>query len=223
MKIIQFGGPEIHDVASIQSLATSLKALITDKVVVVTTAFGITAAHLERVVKAAFYQEEDPALYLDQVVNFHFNLVHEIIKDPAHSIFSEINNCFVELEWSLDEDAGKGYDFLHDQVVAMGEVLASKILSAALNEAGIANNWFDIRDCIQTDNTYGNAKVDVALTTQYIQEVIPNLFSKGPTVLITQGGIGTTSENFTTFLGPEAKETTCKLLSDGLGLVNAQN
>ena len=68
-------------------------------------------------------------------------------------------------------------------------------MSAYLNENKIENSWLDIRDVLQTDNNYREAKVNYDLTGKLIAERIPALFEK-KNFIITQGFIGATSENF---------------------------
>jgi aspartate kinase len=216
MKIIECGGPSFIDATALKAFAAHLQRNAPEQLIISVEAFGPTRALLEKAADAAFNQNEDAGVPLEAIVTFHFNMLHNLIENGDHPVFSELNNCFVELEWSLEDDAAKGFEFLYDQVVSMGTVLASKITSAYLNEAGFKNQWLDLRDCIQTDNAYTKAAADVSLSKKYIQEIIPTLFGKGTQFLVTQGGIGCTSENFTTTLGPDAFEQTLKLLSEGL-------
>ena len=69
-----------------------------------------------------------------------------------------------------------------------------------------------MRDFLQTDNTYREAKVNYELTEKLIGMRIPALFEK-TNILITQGFIGATSENFTTTLGREGSDYTAAILS----------
>jgi aspartate kinase len=216
MKIVKCGGPSFEDANALKAFASYLTQFSQEQIIVVVEAFGATRSLLEKAAAAAFNQDEDAGVPLETIVAFHFNMLHGLIENPEHPVFAELNNCFVELEWGLEDDAAKGFEFLYDQVISIGTVLASKITSAYLNEAGCKNNWLDIRDCIQTDNEYTKAQVDALLSKQYIQEIIPALFVNGTQVLVTQGGIGCTSENFTTTLGSDALAQTLKLLSEGL-------
>jgi aspartate kinase len=216
MKILKFGGPLVQDATAIKAKVSLLKNYGDEPLILVAEAFGQSKELLEKASKAAFYKESDAGAPLEAVVAFHFNLLHELMSDASHTVFAELNNCFVELEWSLEDDAGKGFEFVYDQVVSMGAVLASKVLSAYLNETGLKNTWFDIRDCIQTNNAYGNGHINEKLSRQYIEETVAELFEKENKLLITQGGLGCTSENFTTTLGPEGIQATLKVLADSL-------
>ena len=216
MKIVKCGGSSFRDADALKAFASHLQQHAHEEIIVVAAAFGETQFLLEKAAEAAFNQREDAGAPFEAIVEFHFNLLRSLIQNAAHPVYAELNNCFVELEWSLEDDAAKGFPFLYDQVVSMGAVLASKITSAYLNENGLKNKWLDIRDCIQTDNAYTKGKVDVSLSQQYIQEIIPALFVNGASLLVTQGAIGGTSENFTTTLGPDGMTQTMNLFIESL-------
>ncbi|MDQ7947362.1 MAG: aspartate kinase, partial [Pedobacter sp.] len=90
------------------------------------------------------------------------------------------------------------------QIVSIGELVSTKIIAAYLNLAGIFSIWTDARSYIKTDNNYREANVLWDKTNQEIQKHLPTLLDKG--ILITQGFIGGTSENFTSTLGREGSD-----------------
>lgn len=90
--------------------------------------------------------------------------------------------------------------------------MSTKIISAYLMNSDIANAWLDVRDVLQTDNTYREAKVNWELTEQLIKTRIPQLHASN-NIIVTQGFIGGTSENFTTTLGREGSDYTAAIFS----------
>ena len=94
----------------------------------------------------------------------------------------------------------------------MGETISTKIISAYLNEIGILNKWVDARGLIQTDNTYREGKVDFELTEVLITSQITPIL-KTIDIVVTQGFIGGTSENFTTTLGREGSDYTASIIA----------
>ena len=114
---------------------------------------------------------------------------------------------FVEIEWAIEDAPTSTYAYEYDQIVSVGELLSTKIVSAFLEQEGFANKWIDARDIIRTDNTYRNARIDWQLTQQQIAKYISN---NG--VFLTQGFIGCTTENFTTTLGREGSDFTAAIL-----------
>ena len=74
------------------------------------------------------------------------------------------------------------------------------------------NKWIDARGLIQTDNTYREGKVDFELTQALVRTQIEPQF-KIDNIIVTQGFIGGTSENFTTTLGREGSDYTASILA----------
>lgn len=119
------------------------------------------------------------------------------------NIFDEVSNVFVELEWILEEEPSDDKDFIYDQIVSLGELLSTKIVTAFLSYDQIPCVWLDARSYIATDNTYREGTVDWAKTMEAMK-AIPNIASSA--IIITQGFIGCTSENYTTTLGREGSD-----------------
>ncbi len=214
MKIFKFGGASVKDASAVKNLAGILNQFIGEPLVVVISAMGKTTNSLERLCDAFYYKKENGAEVLEGIRKFHFDILDELFPDKKHFVFTEIHNTFVELEWAIEEEPTHSYDCEYDQIVSIGEVLSTKILSAYLAEAGLKNKWFDIRDFIKTDNSYREGKVDWTLTEQRVNEELVPFFQSGKEQLvITQGFIGVTSENFTTTLGREGSDFTAAILA----------
>lgn len=214
MKVFKFGGASVKDAAAVKNVAGILQRFPSDQVIVVISAMGKTTNALERLTDAFFYKKEDTAAVLEEVRNYHFNILNELFADKNHPVFTELHNTFVELEWAMEDEPTHSYDCEYDQVVSMGEILSTKIVSAYLNEAGVANKWRDVRDFIKTDNTYREGKVDWELTGQLVKEELLPFFASGnEKIVITQGFLGVTSENFTTTLGREGSDYTAAILA----------
>ena len=137
---------------------------------------------------------------LNYVKQFHDNILTELF-DKRHSIYDAVSNLFLEIEWAIEDDPRPDYSYEYDQIVSVGELLSTTIVSAYLKEIGIDNYLLDARDVVKTDNNHQEARVDWDLTTKLILEKVNN-----NQLIITQGFIGCTSENFTTTLGREGSD-----------------
>ena len=109
------------------------------------------------------------------------------------------------MEWLLHDKPVKSFDYYYDQVVCIGELLSTAIISNYLNAAGILNKWIDVRDIIRTDDNFRDAKIDWAFTNTRVQNAVSPLFNEYDLV-ITQGFIGSTDENESTTLGREGSD-----------------
>jgi aspartate kinase len=212
MQVFKFGGASVKDAASVKNVAALLKRYANESTIVVISAMDKTTNVLEALTKAYFYKEGDIDSIFKSLQSFHINMAEVLLKENKHQLLNELANVFVELQWILEEEPDYTYNFHYDQIVSQGEILATKIVAAYLNEQGLINKWIDARGIIQTDNTYREAKVDYELTEELVQNQLLPLF-KEQNLLITQGFIGGTSENFTTTLGREGSDYTAALLA----------
>src|SRR5690606_1693307 len=107
---------------------------------------------------------------------------------------AQLHNFFTEVEWLLHDKPVRDYDYYYDQVVCSGELFSTTIVSAVLSEAGIKNEWLDVRDIIRTDNDFRAANIDWEYTAEKVRTIIGDAFSHCD-IAITQGFIGATAEN----------------------------
>jgi aspartate kinase len=108
------------------------------------------------------------------------------------------------MDWNKSPD----YNYVYDQIIGYGELVSTTIVSAYLNEVGVQNTWKDAREVIKTDNYYRTGNVNWALT----QKLISTQFSNSGLV-ITQGFLGSDSNNFTTTLGREGSDYTAAIFA----------
>jgi len=144
---------------------------------------------------------------------YHKKIMMDLFPSNAHPVFDLVNNHFVEIDWVLEEEPSKGYAFVYDQIVSAGELISTRIISAYLELTGIVNSWLDARDIIQTDNNYREGNINWDLTTSFCNNKIPALLSGNNSIVITQGFIAGTSENYTTTLGREGSDYTAAILA----------
>ncbi|MGA6118814.1 aspartate kinase [Sphingobacterium anhuiense] len=204
MQVFKFGGASVKDAESVKNSAHIISKYKVDALLVVVSAMGKTTNLLEDVTKAYHQNTGEAFEILEKAKAFHYNILSGLFEDSNHPIFDEIANCFVEIEWILEEEPQDSFDYLFDQIVSTGEIVSSKILAAYLNHIGVKSQWLDARNYIMTDNTYTEAQVNWEKTEAIIQAEIPKILSEY--IGVTQGFIGSTSENFTTTLGREGSD-----------------
>jgi len=214
MKVFKFGGASVKDAQGVRNVANVIAHFKDEDLMVVVSAMGKTTNALEQLTKAFCEQKEEKFQILNSIKSYHFDILNEIFDNKEHTIYKDVHNLFVELDWAIEDDQIKDYDFQYDQIVSLGELLSTKIVAAYLNELQVSIQWKDARDLIATDNTYREGKVDWNKTQENIKQ---NLFNEVETHKInrflTQGFIGVTSENFTTTLGREGSDYTAAILA----------
>ncbi len=211
LKVFKFGGASVKDAEGFINVGKILQNYKDDKIVIVVSAMGKTTNALEEVVKSYYAGDGKAAELLENIKNNHFQLISQLIPVSAE-IMDDINDTFVEIDWILEESPHDDYDYAYDQIVSIGELLSSKILAHYLHYMKISSTWLDIRDVILTDNTYRDARIQWETTQTNAKNKIEPLL-KSANHVVTQGFIGSTSENFTTTLGREGSDYTAAILS----------
>ncbi len=214
MQVFKFGGASVKDAEGIKNLAEIVKLNFNEPLLIVISAMGKTTNALEKLTDSYFHQKDDIHEAFEEVKTYHFQILHQLFTDDKHPVFDEISNTFVEIDWIIEDQPVDTFDFIYDQIVSMGEIVSTRIVSHYLNFIGLKNQWIDARSYIQTNNTYREAKIDWAKTEHLIQKDLPQQLEKQ--ICITQGFIGNTSENFTTTLGREGSDFTAAIFASCL-------
>lgn len=209
----KFGGASVRDAASVKNAASVIQSLKEDKMAVVVSAMGKTTNALEKVVESHFKMDGRKQQLLDEIEKNHLNIIEELFPSGNEELKNTVHNFFTETAWALEEDSGKGYNFIYDQVVSAGELVSTSIVSAYLNHIGIKVKWADARNFIRTDETWREGKILWDETCKEIRQHIESDFSSGENIVLTQGFIGCTSENYTTTLGREGSDYTAAILA----------
>lgn len=206
MKVFKFGGASVTNVERIKNLAALVKEQPTDKLLIVISAMGKTTNALEKVAEAFYNGKRDEALQLfEQVKNQHLTTAKYLLVTHYLACEAQLKNFFTEVEWLLYDKPVREFDYYYDQVVCVGELLSTAIISAYLNECKIGNQWVDVRDIFRTDDNFRDASIDWAYTQQKVSEDILPLFET-TNIIVTQGFIGSTDENESTTLGREGSD-----------------
>src|SRR5690606_17227460 len=204
MQVFKFGGASVKDADSIRNIVRIVDSYKDEPLLIVVSAMGKTTNRLENLLDAYYHDHGSVTEIFDDVKRFHYSIIEDLFVDHSHPIFDEVANTFVEIDWIIEEDPQDEYDYLYDQMVSIGEMLSTKIVSAYLEDQQLPAKWLDARNYVHTDNTYRDAQVDWIKTEESIRRnIVPLLENYIP---VTQGFIGGTSENFTTTLGREGSD-----------------
>lgn len=216
MKVFKFGGASVSTVERIKNVGSILQNYSNDKILIVISAMGKTTNALEGVVKAFYKKEKEASLQLFQEIKRdHLEIANQLSDQPI----DQLNDLFTEVEWLLHDKPNGAFDYYYDQIVCIGELLSTCIISNYLNAAGIKNKWVDVRDIIRTDDNFRDAKIDWTYTNTRVQNAVAPLFHDYDLVL-TQGFIGSTDENESTTLGREGSDYTAAVFAN---LLQAQS
>ena len=206
MKVFKFGGASVNSIERIVNLGNILRSYPDEQILIVISAMGKMTNALEKVVEAFFEGKtrESHELF-GQIKENHLNTAKQLLVKNWVQTEKTLKDFFTEVEWLLNDKPVKEFDYYYDQVVCVGELLSTAIVSAYLNEMGISNIWVDVRDIFRTDDNFRDANIDWELTNAQVIENLLPLF-KDNQLVITQGFIGSTDENESTTLGREGSD-----------------
>lgn len=213
LKVFKFGGASVKDANSVKNVAEIIRSYKEERLVVIVSAMGKTTNAFEEVLSLFFNRSDKTFDKLEEIKQFHFQLCKELFQEDTHPIFADLHNTFVEAEWQLEDDPVGSFDFEYDQLIGLGEQLSTKIVAAYLAKVGLYNRWLDARDVIRTDNTYRKANIDWNETDRLIQDRFTRTQEK---IIVSQGFVGSTSENFTTTLGREGSDFSAAIFASVL-------
>src|SRR5688572_31608269 len=199
MKVFKFGGASVNSTERIQNVSHIMKFW-----------------SLEKVVDAFYHDRKEDALRLfEQVKQQHLTTAKYLLVTHYLPCEKKLRDFFTEIEWLLHDKPVRDYDYYYDQVVCIGELLSTAIVSAYLDESGVCNHWIDVRDIIRTDDDFRDANIDWEFTKTQVAEKILPLF-KNNNVVLTQGFIGATDENESTTLGREGSDYSAAVFANML-------
>ena len=224
MKVFKFGGASVSTPERIINTGEILKAYKGQKILVVVSAMGKTTNSLEKVVDAFYTGHKDEALrYFEQIKQDHLEIDKALQPSMearnSESQPSPLSDFFTEVEWLLHDKPVRDFDYYYDQVVCVGELISTGIVSRYLNNAGVSNQWIDVRDIIRTDDNFRDAQIDWEFTSARVNGMILPAF-ENTDIVLTQGFIGATDENESTTLGREGSDYTAAVFAN---LLNAES
>ncbi|WP_104734888.1 aspartate kinase [Hanstruepera ponticola] len=208
MRIFKFGGASVKDAEGVRNLLSVLNETGHSKTLIVISAMGKTTNAIEQVIDNYFNNKAALRSSIQDVRKFHNAILLDLFENENHNIFKAISTLFDELTAFFDRNKSPDYNYVYDQTIGFGELVSTTIVSAYLNEMGLKNTWIDVREFIKTDNYYRRANVDWEKT----QSLISKNFKQN-NLNITQGFLGSDSNNFTTTLGREGSDYTAAIFA----------
>ncbi len=209
MKVFKFGGASVRNALAIRQVAGIIQSYTNERMLVVVSAMGKTTNALERVL-AEFQAGKDFQKGLHLIQLFHEEILRELFH-PDHVVWKKVEEAINRIPEALTNNMG--YDQLYDQVISIGEVVSSIIVSEFLLAENLLVQWVDARNYIHTDATYREGNVDWEKTERLISTLEPLLQKK---ILVTQGFIGCSPDGFTTTLGREGSDYTAAIFASCL-------
>jgi aspartate kinase len=220
MKVFKFGGASVDSVSRIRFLPEILQRYKSEKLLIVISAMGKTTNALEKVANAFFSGRQSEAIGLfSEIKEQHLQISQSLGIINEHGFQLKTNEFFTEVEWLLHDKPVRSYDYYYDQIVCIGELLSTTIISFYLKTIGISSHWVDVRDIFTTDSQFRSANINWEKTSRQVTGQILPIFNE-ISIILTQGFIGSTDANESTTLGREGSDFSAAIFAN---MLNAES
>ena len=205
MKVLKFGGSSVGNAEAISKVVSIVTDSIkTEPVIVVVSAMSGVTDQLLMLAQSASQGNEAYKTIIQNIEQKHLDAVRALLPIQQQSgTLSMVKQLLNELEsnceglFMLKELSMR----MQDKIISYGELLSSKIISAAFESKGIKQQWVDSRDLIKTDSNYFNATLNKELTDKTIQAYFSLTDNNKFDLYMAPGFIASDKDDNTTTLG----------------------
>ena len=216
---MKFGGTSVGDAKAIGRVVEIVRGRLNQRPVVVVSAMARVTDQLLQMARAAGNGDRKTALTVARELRErHYNTAGELLGTALFTQFhSDLGTEFEDLEELLRgiSAVGELTPRTTDNVASFGEVLSSKLVSAAMSAHGIEATLVDSRDCIVTDGNFTRAAPLFEETNAKLGELVQPLIKLGR-VPVMGGFIGANRAGITTTIGRGGGDFSAAIVGAGL-------
>ncbi len=213
MKVLKFGGTSVANAQNIRLVKNIVADTVTDKTIVVVSAFGGVTDQLLDAAYLASVQNGDYKNVLKKLEDRHLATVKELIPIKAQSqVLSKVKSELNTLETLLEGAylIGEITPKLSDKIVSYGELLSSYIIGEFFLQEELDVVCKDSRELLKTYDNTGKASVNFDITNAncatYFSEV-PNK------IIVMPGFIASGETGNSTTLGRGGSDYTAAIVA----------
>ena len=224
MIVMKFGGTSVKDAEAVRRVVQVIGREARPRLVVVSALSKVTDALLET---ARLAEQGDAGGARRAVAALHRR--HEEMATLVRAterraeLLAAIDGIFEELEaivraLAVVEEVSPRSK---DAIVAFGELASSRVVAAALEDAGCPSRWLDARAVLVTDAQHGAALPDRGRTEERLRSKVLPLLAEGLAPVVG-GFVGATAAGLTTTLGRGGSDYSAALFGAGLSAEEIQ-
>jgi aspartate kinase len=221
---MKFGGSSVATAAALARVVAIVSAERRPRVVVVSALGGVTDALLALAARAAARDLDGAVDGLDAIRRRHAAIAEGIRGDADRQALV----AGLDAQWRDVDALLRAASLLKactpaasDAIVASGELASSRLVAAALIDAGVAARWIDARHVIVTDGRHQQASPVPPETAARLADVVAPLVARDE-VPVIGGFVGATADGVTTTLGRGGSDCSASLIGAGLGAAEIQ-
>lgn len=214
--VLKFGGTSVESAERIRALGAIVAGRVRQRrtVVVVSALAGVTN-DLVRAARLAAAADPEAERIIRELALRHTETARELASADELGVTLSLIESWRDDLRSLIHGVSLVRDCsprVLDAIAVHGELLSATIVAAALRGAGIPAEMIDARRVIVTDDAFGNAVVDRALTDPRIREVLRDR----AIVPVVTGFVAASADGSSTTLGRGGSDYTATLLGAAL-------
>lgn len=220
LEVHKFGGASLADPAAVRHAVAIIRDRSFPRIIVVSAMAGVTDLLFDVAAKSRAGDLQAAATVARALRERHHAAAKSLT--PAGAARTELMG-FVDGQISELETLAKGLSILkeltprtQDFLVARGERLSARLVTAALLGANVKTRYVDAADVIRTDDNFGNASPDLDATDALLRKALKPLLNQGITPVVT-GFIGSTRGGELTTLGRGGSDLTAALVGRAMG------
>jgi aspartate kinase len=222
MVVQKFGGTSVADPEAIRRLIDIVRHARTrdgrGPVVVVSAMSKVTDALLAIAAAAGAGRPGEALPRVDELRERHAASIRALVGGPAQAPLLE----HIAAQFDQLADIVRALAILRevsprtlDVVAAMGELLNSRIIAAALTDAGVPAEWVDARCAIVTDGEHTRANPLGPETNAALRKTVTPVLEAGK-VAVLGGFVGATLDGLTTTLGRGGSDYSGAIVGAGI-------
>ena len=223
MLVMKFGGTSVRDTEAVRRVIEVVGRETRPKLVVVSALAGVTDALLDVSRLAGEGRGEEARGGVRALRRRHESMAALVGRAERRAeLLAALDRLFDDLEAVVHalSVVGEVSPRSQDAILSFGELASSRIVSAALDDAGAAR-WVDAREVLVTDAQYGAAQPDTEATEARLRRLVRPRLDEA-SVAVVGGFVGATAGGVTTTLGRGGSDYSAALFGAGLGAEEIQ-
>ncbi len=216
MKVLKFGGTSVASADEIRSVGEIIQKTGDAPLIVVVSAMGGVTDTLLTSLNRAAARDESFRAEIERIRQRHHETIEQLIPEAERAdLFAGLQSSVEELRTLLEGAflIGESTDRLRDRVAGYGEWLSAVQINAYLQATGTHAALKDGRDLIRTDQRFGKARVEFALTNELCRTYFS---SRKERVTVVPGFVAESIQGEQTTLGRGGSDYSAAILAAAL-------
>lgn len=214
--VMKFGGSCFKSPESFKQVIERVREVKGENVVVTSAVYGVTDTLLKTANDLSTGDNVDIYAVCDELLNKHFTILDGVVQDEGIKERTRqiLESEFLRLRSILNSvfTLGELTPKTRDHVLSFGERLSTPMLVAALNDRGIAAEYFTGQKAgIMTDSKFGKAKPLYDITKKNVIKQLKPALKKNIIPVVT-GFIAADAEGTITTLGRGGSDFTATII-----------